>query len=52
MDDLDFAILNHLQEDGRKPFTEIAKALGVTEGTIRTVWPNSRPMKPLKSSFL
>lgn len=35
MDDLDFAILNHLQEDGRKPFTEIAKALGVTEGTIR-----------------
>lgn len=35
MDDLDFEILNHLQQDGRKPFTEIAKALGVTEGTIR-----------------
>ena len=35
MDTLDFAILKHLQEDGRRPFTEIAKALGVTEGTVR-----------------
>jgi Lrp/AsnC family transcriptional regulator for asnA, asnC and gidA len=35
MDELDFSILIHLQEDGRKPFTEIAKALGVTEGTVR-----------------
>jgi Lrp/AsnC family transcriptional regulator, regulator for asnA, asnC and gidA len=35
MDDLDFSILTQLQEDGRKPFTEIAKALRVTEGTVR-----------------
>ncbi|MCA9981590.1 MAG: Lrp/AsnC family transcriptional regulator [Anaerolineales bacterium] len=35
MDNLDYQILTHLQEDGRKPFTEIAKALGVTEGTVR-----------------
>lgn len=35
LDQLDNAILAHLQEDGRKPFTEIAKNLGVTEGTIR-----------------
>ncbi|MEM7335063.1 MAG: Lrp/AsnC family transcriptional regulator [Chloroflexota bacterium] len=35
MDKLDYQILSHLQEDGRRPFTEIAKALGVTEGTIR-----------------
>ncbi len=35
MDELDYAILAHLQQDGRKPFTEIAKALNVTEGTVR-----------------
>lgn len=35
MDDLDFGILSQLQMDGRKPFTEIAKALSVTEGTVR-----------------
>ena len=35
MDQLDYSILSHLQSDGRRPFTEIAKALGVTEGTIR-----------------
>jgi Lrp/AsnC family transcriptional regulator, regulator for asnA, asnC and gidA len=35
MDELDFSILIQLQEDGRKPFTEIAKALNVTEGTVR-----------------
>ena len=35
MDDLDFSILIQLQEDGRKPFTEVAKTLGVAEGTIR-----------------
>ncbi len=35
MDDLDRAILAHLQEDGRRPFTEIAKDLAVTEGTVR-----------------
>lgn len=35
MDDLDFAIVECLQRDGRKPYTDIAKALNVTEGTIR-----------------
>lgn len=35
MDELDLAILAILQQDGRKPFTEIAKDLGVTEGTVR-----------------
>ena len=35
MDDLDFAILSHLQRDGRKPYTEIAQLLGVSEGTVR-----------------
>ena len=35
MDDLNFALLTHLQADGRKPFTEIAKALDVSEGTVR-----------------
>lgn len=35
MDALDLKILSHLQTDGRRPFTEIAKKVGVTEGTIR-----------------
>jgi Lrp/AsnC family transcriptional regulator for asnA, asnC and gidA len=36
MDELDRLILQTLQEDGRAPFTEIAKAAGVSETTIRT----------------
>lgn len=35
MDHLDLQILSHLQKDGRRPYTDIAKRLGVTEGTIR-----------------
>ncbi len=35
MDDLDFAIIRTLQQDGRKRYTEIAKGLAVTEGTVR-----------------
>ncbi|MCK4977968.1 MAG: Lrp/AsnC family transcriptional regulator [Anaerolineales bacterium] len=35
MDDLDIKIINQLQSDGRKPFTDIAKSLGVSEGTVR-----------------
>lgn len=35
LDSLDYSILSHLQKDGRKKYTEIAKALGVTEGTVR-----------------
>ena len=36
MDDLDLLILNALQEDGRAPFTQIAKKVGVAESTIRS----------------
>jgi len=35
LDDLDFAILTQLQDDGRKSYTDIAKALGVSVGTVR-----------------
>lgn len=35
MDDIDLAILSLLQRDGRKPYTEIAGALGISEGTVR-----------------
>ena len=35
MDNLDLAILASLQTDGRRPFTDIAHELGVSEGTVR-----------------
>lgn len=35
MDERDLEILAILQKDGRVPFTEIAKELGVAEGTVR-----------------
>ena len=35
MDNLDLEIISHLRSDGRKPYTEIASALDVSEGTIR-----------------
>ncbi|MEM8863734.1 MAG: Lrp/AsnC family transcriptional regulator [Chloroflexota bacterium] len=35
LDELDFAILSHLREDGRKSFTELAQALDVSVGTVR-----------------
>jgi Lrp/AsnC family transcriptional regulator, regulator for asnA, asnC and gidA len=35
IDDLDFAILAQLQEDGRKSFTDIAKDLDIAVGTVR-----------------
>jgi len=35
LDDTDRAIIAHLQYDGRKPFTEIATDLGISEGTVR-----------------
>ena len=35
MDKLNLDIISHLQRNGRKPLTEIAKELGVSEGTIR-----------------
>ena len=36
MDKIDLVILNTLQKDGRTPFTQIAKAVGVAESTIRS----------------
>jgi Lrp/AsnC family transcriptional regulator for asnA, asnC and gidA len=35
MDDIDQLILQRLQEDGRTPFTAVAKEAGVSETTIR-----------------
>lgn len=35
IDELDLAILAHLQDDGRKSFTKIAQALDVAVGTVR-----------------
>jgi Lrp/AsnC family transcriptional regulator for asnA, asnC and gidA len=35
MDELDRLILNTLQEDGRTPFTHIARVTGVSETTVR-----------------
>lgn len=35
MDQIDLDIISFLQSDGRKPFTEIAKALDISEGTVR-----------------
>jgi Lrp/AsnC family transcriptional regulator for asnA, asnC and gidA len=35
MDNLDLSIMASLQTDGRRPFTDIAQELGVSEGTVR-----------------
>ena len=35
MDQIDLDIIAHLQKNGRKPFTDIAQALKVSEGTVR-----------------
>jgi Lrp/AsnC family transcriptional regulator for asnA, asnC and gidA len=35
LDDLDRGILGELQEDGRRPFREIARQLGTSERTVR-----------------
>ena len=35
MDQIDLDIISILQSDGRKPFTDIAKELDVSEGTVR-----------------
>ncbi len=40
MDEIDQLILQTLQEDGRTPFTHIAKQAGVSETTIRTRYHN------------
>ncbi|MDV2886299.1 transcriptional regulator [Alkalihalophilus pseudofirmus] len=36
IDEMDYTILSFLQEDGKKSYTEIAKELKVSEGTVRT----------------
>jgi Lrp/AsnC family transcriptional regulator for asnA, asnC and gidA len=35
VDELDMKILKHLEEDGRAPFTEIARKLKLNESTVR-----------------
>ncbi len=35
MDTLDIAIIQELQKNGRKPFTEIAQTLNISEATVR-----------------
>ena len=35
LDELDFAIITQLQDDGRRSYTEISKALDVSIGTVR-----------------
>ncbi len=35
LDAIDQDIISHLQYDGRKPFTEIATAIGISEGSVR-----------------
>jgi Lrp/AsnC family transcriptional regulator for asnA, asnC and gidA len=43
-DETDRAIIAHLQYDGRTPYTEIAAALGISEGAVR------RRVKQLRES--
>lgn len=40
MDELDRAILHVLQEDGRAPFTQIAKRVGLSEAAVRARYKN------------
>ena len=40
MDELDLLILQTLQEDGRTPFTQIARTAGVSETTVRSRYQN------------
>jgi len=40
MDEIDLQLLHILQQDGRTPFTAIAKKTGVSESTIRTRYAN------------
>jgi Lrp/AsnC family transcriptional regulator, regulator for asnA, asnC and gidA len=47
LSDLDKRIIEHLQEDGRRPFTQIAAALGVSEAAVR-----ARTNRLVERSFL
>jgi Lrp/AsnC family transcriptional regulator for asnA, asnC and gidA len=46
LDAIDRDIISHLQYDGRKPFTDIASAIGISEGSVR------RRVKRLKETGL
>ena len=35
IDQVDFSIIRALQQDSRKPYTDIAKSLGIAESTVR-----------------
>jgi Lrp/AsnC family transcriptional regulator, regulator for asnA, asnC and gidA len=35
LDDIDRRIIDQLQEEGRRPYTEIARAVGISEGSVR-----------------
>jgi Lrp/AsnC family transcriptional regulator for asnA, asnC and gidA len=35
LDSIDARIISHLQEDGRRPYTTIAKDLGISEASVR-----------------
>jgi Lrp/AsnC family transcriptional regulator, regulator for asnA, asnC and gidA len=35
LDRIDIGIITHLQQDGRRPFTAIAKQLGISEASVR-----------------
>ena len=35
LDKIDLDIIELLRQDGRKPFTDVAKKLGISEGTVR-----------------
>ena len=35
LDDTDRRIIDHLQEEGRRPFTEIAREVGISESSVR-----------------
>ncbi len=35
LDDIDRRIIDQLQEAGRRPYTEIARAVGISEGSVR-----------------
>ena len=41
LDDIDRRIIDQLQEEGRRPYTEIARAVGISEGSVRQRSPRS-----------
>jgi len=48
MDALDMKVLSLLKEDARMPYTEMAKALGLSEGTVRQRVKNLRESGVIK----